>query len=90
MPEPVKSVLESLAKSAPSLTGYVLLTSLFLWHINSMANRDDLVAKQRIDACHNIKETSNKVMEDLREAMQLQAIAFNELSVRLEQSMKDD
>ena len=84
MPEPVKSVLESLAKSAPSLIGYVLLTSMFLWHINSMAALDNLVAKQRIAACHDIKEQSNKVMDNLAEAMQLQALAFKELSVRLE------
>jgi len=84
MPENLKVGIDNLTKQAPTMVVFLLLVGLFLYYQEREKARGDLIARNRVEVCHRVQEDSIEAIKKLTEAMQLQAIAFNELSVRLE------
>lgn len=89
MPQQIKDALTNLGKQTPSLFAMLAVVSAFLVYQERTSAREDLVAKQRIEQCHQVQESSIEVIGQLTEAMQTQAIAFKELSIRLESVIDD-
>lgn len=84
MPENLKAGLETLVKQAPTMTVFLVLVGLFLFYQERQASREDLTAKTRIERCHQVQAESSEAIKKLTEAMQSQALAFKEMSLRLE------
>ena len=68
-----------LAGSVPSLVINVLMVAIFLGYLVKMNERDDLVARQRIQECHDHQQRSVDVLEDVAIALKAQAIEFARL-----------
>lgn len=84
----IKESIAQLAENAPSLLAFVLFAGLFLYYQERNGSREDLVAKQRIDQCHQVQSESIEAIKKLTESMQLQALAFQELSLTVK-NIKD-
>jgi hypothetical protein len=70
----------------PELFVLVCIVGGFFWYLHDLAmiqrDRDaqnDLVAKTRIENCHNIQEESVEAMKELAKALTQQSVVFAEL-----------
>ncbi len=80
-----------LAKQAPLLVVFALFACGFLYfmerrdnHWMRMLERDDKVSALRIDQCHMVQSESSAALVSFAEALQVHALAFKEVSIRLE------
>ena len=77
-------------KRSPNLIALIVVVGCFLYYLYrhdqmkmQEASRDDLVAKQRIEQCHNIQHESNLVMDKLNTSLNNQGNAFRELTTAI-------
>lgn len=80
-----------LAKQAPILCVFSMFAIGGLYfmerrdtHWIQMLERGDTTTAQRIEQCHAVQKESSEAMKAVAAALQHQAIAFKELSIRLE------
>ena len=80
-----------LSRQAPILIVFALFASGFLYfmerrdsHWMQMMERSDVTADLRIEQCHAVQIESAKAMESFSKALQVHALAFNKVSIRLE------
>lgn len=80
-----------LVKQAPILIVFALFACGFLYfmerrdtHWMKMLERDDKVSALRIEQCHLVQSESSAALESFAEALQVHALAFKEVSIRLE------
>ncbi|MFT5266615.1 MAG: hypothetical protein ACI88C_000036 [Acidimicrobiales bacterium] len=90
-----EQTVSELAKTAPHWICLLLLSSSFLWYLDrkdakdaEMSKREDLVAVQRIEQCHDVQKYSVEVMGRLSESLSIQSAAFVELTSALRLHMK--
>ena len=80
MPDQVATI----AKQAPHWAALVLVVGGFLWYLDRSSNTDDLVAKQRIDACHQVQTRSNEVLTLLADNLNSAAVEDARLRAAIE------
>lgn len=94
MSEVLKPLLEGLKKSPKDILN-ALIVCLFVWYLVQRDTSDmekvkhvDLVAKQRIEHCHNIQEKSTDIMDKLNDTLVNHDKAFIELLYNLKEFKK--
>jgi chromosome segregation ATPase len=70
-------------KTVPLWACNILIIGMFLTYMIRQDNRDDMVAKQRIERCHMIQEDGIEVMKDLNTTLTEHRVAFNNLESTL-------
>lgn len=80
-----------LAKQAPILTIFAVFSFGSLWFMErrdtmwgDILKRDEEARKEHLAQYHSIQEESNAALKAVAEALQSHAIAFNEVSIRLQ------
>ena len=71
-------------EGVPQWAGYLVIVALFLGYLIKMNDRDDVVAKQRIERCHSIQAESNEVMKELSQALVIHSQACSQMADRHE------
>jgi uncharacterized coiled-coil protein SlyX len=89
MGKEAENITSSLKKS-PQLVSLLLIVGGFIYYLIrhdemqvKSQERDDLVAKQRIDRCHLNQARATEIMDKLNTSLNSQGNAFHELSVTL-------
>jgi len=89
MGKEAENITSSLKKS-PQLVSLLLIVGGFIYYLIrhdemqvKSQERDDLVAKQRIDRCHLNQARATEIMDKLSTSLNSQGNAFHELSVTL-------
>ena len=77
-------------KNSPALIAILVIVAGFLFYLVrhdqmevARSQNDDLVAKQRIEQCHNIQHESNVIMDKLNTSLNSQGLAFAELTIAI-------
>ena len=77
-------------KKSPQLVSLLLIVGGFIYYLIrhdemqvKSQERDDMVAKQRIDRCHLNQSRATEIMDKLNTSLNSQGHAFHELSVTL-------